>query len=90
MDDHHPIRIIIEAVETETDPKLQNLFDFMSLQTYACRSIREFDSSDANSRKARRSQCKEQIKARSPYEVWIDASLGNPGGCLELGLRSVS
>ena len=80
---------IIEVGDTETDPKLPNLFGVMCLQTYACRSVREFDVSDANLRKARWAQCKEQIKARSAYEVWIDASLGNPDRCLELGLRSV-
>jgi len=90
MDNDHPIRIIIDAGETETDPKLENLFDFMNLQTYACLSVREFDPSDVNLRKARWARCKEQIEARSAHEVWIDASLGNPGGCLELGLRSVS
>ena len=77
--------LVTGEIQGHGDPSdAQKILDFFSLQSNATRSFRA--DLDMNSGVA---QCSQQIKAHSAYELWMDASLGNPDSCLELGLRSV-
>lgn len=81
MNHTNGILTIALEVQDREDQCVENLSKLLDFQSNACRSFRDYK---ADRDPAQRSN---QIKVRSAYYVWMDASTGDADSCLELGLR---
>src|SRR5262249_16266766 len=75
---------VSEGIFTPDDSVSINILTYVTLRQNNCASYKLIPNISSNI-----IQFSGEVRARSPTEIWASASAGNPGDCLELGLRYV-